>query len=138
MKKSLIQWIEIPAYDFDKAVLFYSSVFNLKIEKKIFNGVLHGVFSIYENNITGAIVKVEGMPTSKDGVVLYFNVYEMTVTENRIVQFGGTILKEKAIIKNSLPDGSSLIPQTMIDGEVGYYSLFRDTEGNKMGLYSNS
>jgi predicted enzyme related to lactoylglutathione lyase len=134
----MLAWFEIPAFDFEKAIEFYSSVFKFTIEHKNFGSVPYGI--IYESGtgISGAIMKVKEKPLPNAGPVLFFKVMDMSETIQRIRQMGGEILKEKSIIKNETPDGKSIIPKTLIDNAHGYYALFRDPEGNKMALYSNS
>jgi len=134
----MLAWFEIPAFDFEKAIEFYSSVFKFTIEHKNFGSVPYGI--IYESGtgISGAIMKVKEKPLPNAGPVLFFKVMDMSETIQRIRQMGGEILKEKSIIKNETLDGKSIIPKTLIDNAHGYYALFRDPEGNKMALYSNS
>jgi predicted enzyme related to lactoylglutathione lyase len=134
----MITWFEIPAYDFEKAVNFYSQVFTIPVDIKMLGSIEYGIMNDKGKGITGAIMKVKEKLAPNLGPVLFFRVFDMHETLRRIRLFGGEVLKEKAIIKNENPDGSRVIPKTYIDNSVGYYALFRDPEGNKMALYSNS
>jgi predicted enzyme related to lactoylglutathione lyase len=137
---NLIRWIEISAYNFERAVSFYSYVFGLEIQTKLFNGIPHGVFTINSGTLSGAIVKSDGLPMQNAGPVLFFGVISMEETLKRILDSKGIIEKEKTLITNKPSDGISdePIPKTFIDNHVGFYAVFRDSEGNKMALYSHS
>jgi len=137
---NLIRWIEIPAYNFKRAVSFYSYVFGLEIQIVSFNGIPHGIFPINSSTLSGAIVKRDGMPMLNAGPVLFFSVLSMEETVERILDSNGTIEKEKTLITNKPSDGigDEPIPKTFIDNHRGFYALFRDSEGNKMALYSHS
>jgi predicted enzyme related to lactoylglutathione lyase len=140
MQSRIMSWYEIPAYDFDRAVNFYTKVLGLKIERRVFGSSDYGIIQDGSDGIPGAIVRngEDQQPAIANGPVLFFKVYDMSDTLARIKMYGGTVLKEKSIIKNQVEDGKSVIPKTLIDNSLGYYALFRDTEGNKMALYSNS
>ncbi|HXC05675.1 MAG TPA: VOC family protein [Bacteroidia bacterium] len=140
MQARIMSWYEIPACDFDKAVEFYSRGLGLKIERRVFGDIYYGVIQDGNNGIPGAIVKSQATVTvaEREGPVLFFKVYDMSETLRNIKTLGGTVLKEKSLIRNQLENGTSVIPNTLIDNSLGYYALFRDPEGNKMALYSNS
>jgi predicted enzyme related to lactoylglutathione lyase len=140
MQTRIMSWYEIPAFDFDKAIHFYAKALALKIERRVFGTMHYGVIQDGADGIPGAIVKSEASPTEKEreGPVLFFKVYDMSDTLERIRELGGVVVKEKSLIRNQLENGTSVIPKTLIDNSLGYYALFRDPEGNKMALYSNS
>ncbi len=139
----LIRWFEIPVFDFKRAVDFYSRVFtHVKLDIVDFNGVAHAIFKPRNPDknfdMTGALVESKKL-TSSPGVVLFFSAnVGMNEIIERIKINGGTIVLEKTLIRNYQKDGKAIIPQNAIDGNVGYYSYFMDTEGNKLGLYSNN
>ena len=62
----------------------------------------------------------------------------MSVTLEKIEENNGCIISPKTLIKNISKEGNVIIPKTLIDGNTGYFAYFTDSEGNKMGLYSNS
>ena len=139
----LISWFEIPVYDFKRGLLFYSKVFkHLDFDVTEFNGIPHAIFkptnSSREFVMSGALVKYEKKNEQGCGPVLFFDAnLGMEDMLNRIQEYGGTIIKNKSLIKNKLEDGRTVIPKNLIDGNVGYYAYFSDSEGNKIGLYSN-
>ena len=137
---NLIRWIEIPGYNFERAVHFYSHVFELEIQTKSFNGIIHGVFTLNSGTLSGAIVKCDHLPIQNIGPVLFFNVISIDETLEKIRNSKGTIEKPKTLITNKPSDGVMVepIPKTFIDNHKGFYAIFRDSEGNKMALYSHS
>lgn len=120
--KRLISFFEIPTTDFKRAVKFYEnvlciqfSIFECEDEKMAF-------FPEEEGNAPGAISYGKDFFPSKDGVLIHFHVNDMEDTVLRIKQNGGKIVREKTKIE--------------ADG-MGYFSLFIDSEGNRLGLYSD-
>ncbi len=141
--KKLISWFEIPVFDFKRGLLFYSKVFrHLEFDITEFNGIPHAIFKPTNSSedfvMGGALVQYEKKSEQGSGPVLFFDansgIDDMLM---RIQAYGGVIVKGKSLIKNQMEDGRVIIPRTLIDGNVGYYAYFIDSEGNKMGLYSN-
>ncbi len=134
-----IVWFEIPASDFFRATVFYYKVFGFKIEELQVNGLKHGFFQFKEGQVKGAIV--ESTEEIKSGTILFFDANpSMREIEKRIIENGGEILVSKTLIKNQVTEGGdSILPNNFIDGkDIGYFAYFKDSEGNKMGLYANS
>ena len=122
--KTIVAFFEIPAVDFNRAIHFYESTLNVKLtpidcgdEKMAFfpeeNGQCPGAISFAADN--------KFLP-SKDGVLISLTVESI----------------EKATESISKLGGKTLIPKTKIEAEGrGYFSVFLDSEGNRVGLYSN-
>lgn len=122
--KSLVAFFEIPATDFDRAVKFYETVFNVELtlldcghEKMAFfpeeNGLCPGAISWSS---------AFNFQPSEQGVLLSLNVESM----------------EKAIASIEKGGGRILIPKTKILAENrGYFAVFTDCEGNRVGVYSD-
>lgn len=137
----IICWFEIPASDFKRASFFYSEVFGYTIEEMNFNGNMHGIIRSKnkKDQLNGTIVEARNLSSQPMGTVVFFDVNgRMENVAERILQFGGKIIQPKSLIKNKTSENSAEIPKTLIDGNQGYYAYFLDTEGNKMGLFSNS
>jgi len=138
----LVCWFEIPVFDFKRALQFYSGIFSgVDFDVTEFNGVPHAIFKPKfpgtELAMAGALVEYKDTQEKTRGPILFFEVsYGMDKVISLIKERGGQVIKEKALIKNKEQDGRTIIPKTLIDGNVGYYAYFLDTEGNKMGLYS--
>lgn len=118
-KTNLISWVEVPAKDFGRAVKFYESVFDLKLNVNDFGEEKMACFPGGE----GAISLAPDFNPAKDGVLVSFNV------ENKI---------DEAIKKVELNGGEIVQSKTKIEAEGrDYFALFIDSEGNKAGLYGN-
>lgn len=118
--KKMISWVEIPAADFTRAVGFYNAVLQLDMKTIEGGGEKMAFFPTGE----GAISFASGFSPSKNGVLVSFNTEnDLEGTMKRIEENGGTIVK----------------PKTKIEAEgMGYFSLFLDSEGNKVGLYGDN
>ena len=80
-----------------------------------------GFFLAEKEGVGGAIVHGEGCVPSQEGTLVYLNGGEdLSVVLGRVESAGGKIL----------------VPKTLITEEMGYYAVFLDSEGNKVGLYS--
>lgn len=117
--EKFISWVDIPAADFQRAVKFYTTVFNLTLEVFEHKDEKMACFPTGE----GAISYAPDFNPSKDGVLVSLN------TENDL---DGTI---KRVVANG---GSIFTPKTKIEVEGrGYFAIFIDSEGNKVGLYGD-
>jgi uncharacterized protein len=119
--KNLISIFEIPAKDFARAVNFYQTKLDISIEEIDMDGVLMGLFPGDDNSVSGSVIKGSDYKPSADGVIIYLN--------------GGENL-QVVLDKVEANNGRIIIPKTQISPEAGFYALFIDTEGNKLGLHS--
>jgi predicted enzyme related to lactoylglutathione lyase len=116
-----INWFEIPAIDFDRAVKFYSTIYEKELPITHMNGSDMAFFSNEPLEVSGVIIKGEGAEPSAKGVLLYLNGGDdLNVPLSKVEEAGGTII----------------LPKTKISDDVGYYALFIDTEGNRLALHS--
>ncbi len=115
----MIAWVEIPTEDFERAVDFYNSILQLHLKPMDFGQEKMACLP----NDEGAIIYAPGYKPSKDGVIVSLNCGDqLDACIERIERSGGMILKTK----------------TKIEAEGrGYFALFIDSEGNRMGLYGD-
>jgi predicted enzyme related to lactoylglutathione lyase len=119
--ENLINWFEIPATDFSRAVKFYKGILGVEIHETEMFGTKMGFFPSDGKNVSGAIVQGEDYKPSMEGSTLYLNGGENLQT----------ILDKVEILK-----GKVIVPKTQISPEMGYFAMFIDTEGNKLALHS--
>jgi len=119
--KSHISIFEIPVTDISRAVNFYQAILGINIEKMEMPGMEMGIFPYEEQMVTGVLMKGEGYKPSVDGVTIYLN--------------GGDNL-QTILDKVKKNGGKVLVPKTAHADESGFFALFLDTEGNKLGLNS--
>ena len=117
--RKLISWVEIPATDFKRAVNFYETILGVKLE--IFDSGAEKMACFPTGE--GAISLSPGFNPLKDGVLVSLNTEDdLDNTIIRVEENGGIIVH----------------PKTKIEAEGrGYFALFIDCEGNKVGLYGN-
>ena len=119
--KNLISIFEIPATDFSRAVKFYQAILDISIDEVEMDGVAMGLFSGGDNSVSGSVIKGTNYKPSADGVIIYLN--------------GGDNL-QVVLDRVEANKGKILVPKTQISPDIGFYALFIDTEGNKVGLHS--
>ena len=119
--KTHISIFEIPATDISRAVNFYQAILGVNIEKMEMPGMGMGIFPYEEQMVTGVIMKGEGYTPSATGVTIYLN--------------GGDNL-QPILDKVENNGGKVLLSKTAHADESGFFALFLDTEGNRLGLNS--
>ncbi len=118
---SHVSIFEIPANEISRAVSFYQAILDIKIEKMDMPEMQMGIFPYEEQMVSGVIIKAEGYRPSADGVTIYLNGGDnLQVILDKVEKNGGKIL----------------IPKTLHADESGYFGIFLDSEGNKIGLHS--
>ena len=117
--KKLVSWVEIPAADFYRAVNFYNNVLGEELQVSDYGSEKMACFPSGD----GAISFSEGFNPSSEGTLVSLNTgNDLDATIERVVINGGKIVK----------------PKTKIEAEtMGYFALFIDSEGNKVGLYGD-
>lgn len=118
---SYVSMFEIPATDISRAIHFYQGVLDLKIEKMDVEGMQMGILPYEEQVVTGILIQADGYKPSAEGVTMYLSAGEdLQVVLDRVVENGGQII----------------VPKTAHADESGYFAIFLDSEGNRMGLNS--
>ncbi len=123
MSGNPVGWFEIYVQDIERAKKFYESVFETTLNKlnAPFPEIELCAFPMDHNQYgaTGALVKMDGVPSGCNSTIVYFHCNDCSVEESRVVKSGGRIERSKMAI-----------------GEYGFISLVFDTEGNMIGLHS--
>lgn len=115
----LISWVEIPTIDFYRAINFYQHMLKTELKAQDFGKEKLACLPHDE----GAIIHSPGFEPSGQGSIISFACKDLDETLQEVVKAGGTILTRK----------------TKIEAEGrGYFALLHDTEGNRIGLYSNN
>jgi predicted enzyme related to lactoylglutathione lyase len=121
--ENLISIVEIPTVDFSRAVVFYQHILNIHIEKIDMEGVTMGLFPADENAVTVALIHGSKYKASADGTIAYLNAgNDLQIMLDKITTVGG----------------KTVTPKTDIGSGMGFYAMFIDSEGNKLGLYSKN
>lgn len=118
-----LNWFEIPAQDFDRAVTFYEKLLQISMKRIVFGGDQpNGIFP-YEEGLTvgGSVVLAPYAKPSADGAVIYLNARDEATLDHALAQVEAL-------------GGKIIMPKTDI-GEVGSMALLLDSEGNRVGLH---
>lgn len=118
---SYISIFEIPATDISRAIAFYQAILDIEIEKMEMPGFEMGLLPYENQAVVGVIMKGEGFTPSADGTTVYLN--------------GGENL-QMVLDKVEANGGKIMVPKTPHADESGFFALFLDSEGNKLGLHS--
>jgi len=120
----ILSYFEIPTRNIERAQEFYESVFLIDLIDKDTSYSKEKIFSLTGNvhEAIGALVHDDFHKVSEEGVLIYFKVHDVL---------------EKFIKRIEHLGGKMIIAPTPIDAGSGHYCIFRDTEGNRIGIHSN-
>lgn len=113
--------VEIPMKQVEKSISFYETIFQVKIERMKMMDTELGVFPSDGKSVSIVLTKGPGYLPKSDGVLVYLNAGDDLQPILRLVEENG---------------GKVLLTKTEISPEMGYYALFLDPEGNRIGLHS--
>jgi predicted enzyme related to lactoylglutathione lyase len=119
--RDIINWFEIPVTDFDRALMFYSRLLEVIIQKEEVGDLVMGFFPSDDKNVSGAIVMGPNYQPGNTGVLIYLD--------------GGNDLQD-ILNRVEVSGGKILLQKTLITEEIGYMAIFMDTEGNRLALHS--
>lgn len=121
--KNLIAIVEIPITDYTRAVNFYQTILGITIEEAHMEGTQMGILPADIGAVNVVLVKGNDYKPVTDGAVIYLNAgNDLQPILDKIEKQGGQII----------------VPKTQISPEMGYFALFIDSEGNKLGLHSSN
>ena len=118
---SVINWFDIPATEFDRAVRFYETVLGVSLIRENMLGAQIGMFPAKPGEATGAVLTRDGVTPGTTGSTIYLKAgNDLSVALARVEPAGGKIIHPKTFIKEGW----------------GYFAIILDTEGNTVGLHS--
>lgn len=116
-------WIEIPVEDLDRALAFYTSVFQLESTETANDGTRHTatLVNMTQEGAAGiSLNKTANFAPGSKGPLVYLDAGEdLTDHLQRVEPAGGKVIEGKTSM-----------------GDAGYYATVSDTEGNTLALYS--
>jgi len=114
-------WFEIPTDDLDRAQRFYEGVLGVRLYRSDFGGGEMAVFpGGGKPNSSGALVRMADCEPSVQGSIVYLSLADLRPALERVGALGGDVF----VPRTELPDG------------IGWFAQFRDSEGNRVGLWS--
>jgi predicted enzyme related to lactoylglutathione lyase len=121
-----VGWFDIYVEDMDRAQTFYETVLETSLAELGDPNDPSVIMRSFEDDYAshgcgGALVKLDQGKPGIGGSMVYFSCQDCAVEEGRVEAAGGQVVRPKYSI-----------------GEHGFVSLFMDTEGNMVGLHSQS
>jgi len=105
----------------DRAIEFYSKVFEIQLQKMDFGGFKMAGFPSDGKSTGGALCQGNFYNPTPDGVLIYLNGGEdLSIPLSKVESAGGKIMTAKK----------------QITPEIGFMAQFIDSEGNKIALHS--
>ncbi len=115
-----INWFELPAHNFERAVAFYSTVLGQDLQAMDHPEMKMAFFPTTDGGVGGCVTHGNGNQPHTEGALVYLN--------------GGDDLGTP-LAKVKEAGGEVLMPKTAI-GENGFMAVFKDTEGNRVAFHS--
>jgi uncharacterized protein len=123
LQPSVPAWFEIPVSDLERAVRFYEGMLGATLKRWTMGPMTMAVFPHDEAAPSGALTQAEGYTPAVDGTVVYLHLDDIAPALGRVEKAGGAVL----------------LPRTALPDEVGgVFAQIRDTEGNRVGLFSRT
>ena len=129
-RSNIINWLEIPVTDMQRAKKFYENVFGISMVTRFMEETKEEIsffpsdpkiIQATSGRVSGGLVKNDRNKPSMEGVLIYLNANpSIHDVIDRIEANGGKIL----------------LPRTKII--AGYISIFVDCEGNRLALHAVS
>lgn len=121
MPKHAIQNFQIPVIDFERAITFYSKIMGYQLEEVKLQDVKLGVFKSGDEGVSGTIIFGNDQKPSRDGSLIYlYCTKDLNVHLRTVEEAGGEIH----------------ITKTELGPDMGFFAIIHDTEGNRVGLFS--
>ncbi|MBC86728.1 MAG: glyoxalase [Bdellovibrionaceae bacterium] len=113
-------YFEIPVTDMDRAIEFYSKVFNIEFIKEEIHGCEMAFFPFSERGtgISGSLAKGEVYKPSVEGCLIYLSTENIDQTMAKAIEAGA----------------EELFPETQVPN-IGHSAEFKDCEGNRIALF---
>lgn len=137
MDQGQMVWFEVPVKDLDRAIDFYSNVLLIKVKRILMLDQEQGYLDKGDGTPGGVLIK-KGDHQPGQGPVLFFYVIGISEILKNVTEYNGVIITEKTLLKQKNSEGNFVITNNLIDQKVGYFAEILDSEGNRIGLYSNS
>jgi predicted enzyme related to lactoylglutathione lyase len=124
LETNALNWFEIPATDISRAKKFYEGIFEIKMEEMEMPNMKYAMFPFdpMKGKSAGGLAQSPMHTPAITGLIIYLNANpDLQKVLDRIEKVRGKIT----------------MPKTSI-GQNGFMALFIDSEGNSVGLHSNT
>jgi len=123
IKKDALNWFEIYVTDMTRARKFYEAILQVPMPEMSFGPNPMAMFPFeMPKGVGGSLVLMDVVAPGPGGTLVYLNVDgDLDGVISRIPAAGGMLLRPRLSI-----------------GEHGFIAVFKDSEGNVIGLHSHS
>lgn len=123
MNRNVVGWFEIYVQNMPRAKAFYEKVLGHTLQHLPMEGMEMWAFPMLPEagGASGSLVKMEGVPSGGNSTMVYFSCEDCAVQAALAEKAGGKVCQPKFSI-----------------GEFGFVAMVSDTEGNMIGLHSQS
>ncbi len=114
-KQNALNWFEIAAADFDRAVAFYGKILGTPLTE-VPSGTSRMAMFPYRDGVGvgGSVSQMEGMNPGAGGTIIYLNVEgDLDGVLGRVPLAGGKVVRPRFGIGSTGSSGSSRIPKGM-------------------------
>lgn len=119
-KKDAVNWFELFVTDFDRAKKFYETILQTPLKESAADCRMAMFPFDMANGVGGCLTHRPELVSGPGGTLVYLNVEgDLDGVIGRIPKAGGAVLKPRMSI-----------------GEHGFIAIFKDIEGNVVGLHS--
>ena len=116
-----IVWCDIPVFELDRAVRFYSAVLGTEVKKQNLPGMTIAVLPHNDGEVGGCLFQSPDEKPSAQGVMIYLDANgRLDDAISAVTAHGGKILQPKHAI-----------------GPFGFRCVILDSEGNRIALHSD-
>lgn len=118
----VINWFEIPVTDMPRARAFYERVLEVSLREESCGPDMEMCVFPYADPATGgALCRNSNLVPAPGGILIYLNAGDdLSLPLSRVEAAGGAVV----------------MPKTLLSPEIGAIAIFRDSEGNHIGLHS--
>ena len=121
-RRNLPVWFEIPVSDMPRAIRFYETLFQSSLIRESGGPMDLAIFPRRDaGGTTGCLAHGPMLTPGSDGTVVYLNADP---------------LLDQALERVKAAGGEVLVPRTELPDDIGCFALFRDCEGNRVGLHA--
>jgi predicted enzyme related to lactoylglutathione lyase len=114
-------WFEIPVRQMDRAIRFYDATLGTSLHSEMFGTSELAVFPYdADHHVTGALMRMDACEPSMHGSTVYLSVADVAQTLAKVEEAGGAVV----------------VPRTVLPEGKGAFAQIRDSEGNRVGLWS--
>lgn len=115
-------WCDLPVRNLDRAVTFYSKVFQTDLQRMAMPDGETAMFP-FAPGAASVSLRTDGTPSTDDGALVYLDIgADLDDALARVWDAGGTVKFGK----------------TGLPGDHGFMACILDTEGNRICLYSRT